>query len=115
MKDSDLRLTETNSAEDSSGRTWGLEGNLFWHVTAGVFVAVLTLLICFSVLRWTFGTSAVVAAIPFTLSLVYVFGFRKGKPPGYDRDLFDGWLNGAGFRRETQHQPEHPLHHDGTF
>ena len=80
-----------------------------------MFVAVLTLLICFSVLRWTFGTSALVAAIPLTLSLVYVFGFRRGKPSGYDRDLFDGWLNGAGFRPHTQQQPEHPLHHDGTF
>jgi hypothetical protein len=28
-----LRLTETNSADDSKGRTWGLEGNLFWYMT----------------------------------------------------------------------------------
>lgn len=115
MKDSELRLTETNSAEDSSGRTWGLEGNLFWHVTGGVFIAVLTLLLCFSALRWSFGTSAVMAAIPLTASLIYVFGFRQGKPPGYDRDLLDGWLNGAGFRIETQPQPEHPLHENGTL
>lgn len=25
----DLRLTDTNAASDSKGRTWGLEGNLF--------------------------------------------------------------------------------------
>ena len=26
---SELRFTETNSAEDSGGKTWGLEGSLF--------------------------------------------------------------------------------------
>lgn len=87
MKDraSELRLTETNSADDSAGRTWGLEGNLFWHVVAGVFISVLTLLLCFSALRWSFGSSALLAAVPLTLSLTYVFGFRQGKPCGYDR------------------------------
>lgn len=106
---SDLRLTETNSADDSSGRTWGLEGNLFWHVTGGVFAAVITLLLCFSALRWSLGASAALAAMPLTLSLLYVFGLRQGKPPGYDRDLLDGWLHGAGFSPDPTAQPEHPL------
>lgn len=106
---SDLRLTETNSAEDSSGRTWGLEGNLFWHVTGGVFAAVLTLLLCFSALRWSFPASAALAAVPLILSLGYVFGLRQGKPPGYDRDLLDGWLHGAGFGPEPREQAEHPF------
>jgi hypothetical protein len=30
MKDRDLRFSDTNSADDSGGRTWGLDGNLFW-------------------------------------------------------------------------------------
>lgn len=117
MKDraSELRLTETNSADDSAGRTWGLEGNLFWHVVAGVFISVLTLLLCFSALHWSFGSSALLAAVPLTLSLTYVFGFRQGKPRGYDRDLLDGWLNGTGIVPDPQRQPEHPLHHDGTL
>ena len=29
------------------------------------------------------------------LALGYVFGFRHGKPPGYDIDLLDYWLCGA--------------------
>lgn len=109
---SELRLTETNSAEDSSGRTWGLEGNLFWHLVAGIFLAVLTLLVCFSAFRWSFTASAVLAAVPLTLALIYVFGFRRGKPAGYDRDLLDGWLGGTGFGPDPLRQPEHPLHHD---
>lgn len=116
MKDSlsELRLTETNSAEDSAGRTWGLEGNLFWYVVAGVFIAVAMLLISFSAFRWSFTASTMVAAVPLTVSLIYVFGFRRGKPAGHDRDLLDGWLNGSGFGPDLQQQPEHPLHHDGT-
>lgn len=113
MSDSELRLTETNSADDSAGRTWGLEGNLFWHVVAGAFVSVLTLLLCFSALRWSFASSALLAAVPLSLSLIYVFGFRQGKPPGYDRDLLDGWLNGSGITPKHQ-QPPHPFQ-DGTL
>ena len=32
----DLRLTDTNAASDSKGRTWGLEGGLFWWLVGGV-------------------------------------------------------------------------------
>ena len=45
----ELRFTETNSADDSAGKTWGLEGNLFWFVAGGAFAAVVTLLLLFSV------------------------------------------------------------------
>ncbi len=40
----ELRFTETNSADDSAGKTWGLEGNLFWFIAGGAFAAVVTLL-----------------------------------------------------------------------
>jgi Flp pilus assembly protein TadB len=105
-----LRFTETNSAEDSQGKTWGLEGNLFWFLVGGVFAAVMLLLMCFSVLHWGLGLSLAVAFIPLTLSLVYVFGFRHGKPAGYDRDFVDHLFNGAGFAPCTlDHQPPHPF------
>jgi Flp pilus assembly protein TadB len=55
----ELRFTETNSADDSAGKTWGLEGNLFWFVAGGAFAAVLTLLLLFSVWRWTLLNAAV--------------------------------------------------------
>ncbi|MGB9273639.1 MAG: hypothetical protein WCC08_00230, partial [Terrimicrobiaceae bacterium] len=53
---SELRFTETNSAEDSGGKTWGLEGSLFWYLTGGVFTSVIVLLVLFSMLRWTLTT-----------------------------------------------------------
>lgn len=94
---SGLRLTDTNSADDSKGRTWGLDGGLFWFVLAGVFTFVVTLLFLFSAMRAPFWSAFGVAAAPLALSLIYVFGFRQGKPPGYDVDLVDFWVNGSGF------------------
>ena len=57
MKDRDLRFSDTNSADDSGGRTWGLDGNLFWYVVGGVFVFVVTLLLLFSALKVGFTQS----------------------------------------------------------
>lgn len=98
MKDQQLRLTDTNSADDSKGRTWGLDGNLFWHVIIGGFVFVITLLLLFSAMKMDFWSSFAIASVPFALVLAYVFLLRQGKPPGYDVDLLDGWLHGRSFR-----------------
>ena len=96
----ELRFTETNSADDSAGKTWGLEGNLFWFVAGGGFAAVVTLLMLFSVWRWSLLSAIVPALIPLGLALIYVFALRQGKPSGYDTDLFELWLKGPGFGPE---------------
>lgn len=104
-----LRLSDTNSASDSGGRTWGLDGNLFWIVVGGGFMFVAILLLLFSTFRCGFLASLGIAAIPLTMTFTYVFGFRQGKPPAYDIDLLDGWLNGKGFQPNPNVQPQHPL------
>lgn len=109
MKPDDIRFTETNSADDSKGRTWGLDGNLFWFIAGGAFSFVVVLLLLFSAVHMSFLASALVALVPLTLCLVYVFTFRQGKPPGYDIDCLDYWLNGAGFSPEPHATFEHPL------
>ncbi len=96
----ELRFTETNSADDSAGKTWGLEGNLFWFVAGGAFAAVVTLLLLFSVWRWTLLSAVVPALIPLGLSAAYALALRQGKPDGYDTDLFELWLKGPGFGPE---------------
>jgi hypothetical protein len=93
----ELRFTETNSADDSAGKTWGLEGNLFWFVIGGGFATVLTLLLLFSVWRWSLISAAIPATVPLGLSLLYALTLRQGKPSGYDTDLFELWLKGPGF------------------
>jgi hypothetical protein len=108
MKDN-IRFTDTNAADDSKGRTWGLEGDLFWIVVAGGFAFVMILLVCFSALKMPLMTSLLIGAVPLTLCLIYIFAFRQGKPASYDVDCLDYWLNGSGFSPDFQRQPKHPL------
>jgi len=110
----ELRFIETNSADDSTGKTWGLEGNLFWFIAGGAFLSDITLLLLFSVSRWSLLSALIPAVIPLGLALLYALALRQGKPPGYDADLFELWLKGPGFGPEhageiTQAAP--PAHH----
>ena len=109
MNSPEIRFTETNSADDSQGRTWGLDGNLFWFMAGGAFAFVIILLVCFSAMRMGFLTSLLIAALPLALCAIYVFVFRQGKPAGYDVDCLDFWLSGPGFGPNPQKQPERPL------
>lgn len=93
----ELRFTETNSADDSAGKTWGLEGNLFWFVAGGAFVGVLTLLLLFSMWHWSFLSALIPALIPLGMAMLYAVALRQGKPSGFDIDLFELWLKGPGF------------------
>lgn len=107
MKDQ-IRFTETNSADDSKGRTWGLDGELFWFMVGGAFAFVMILLLCFGAMRMSLFASFILAAIPLTLCVIYVFVFRQGKPAAYDLDCLDYWLHGPGFSPDFQKQPTHP-------
>ena len=104
MNSTTLRFTDTNSADDSSGQTWGLDGNLFWFLIGGTFCSVVLMLLLFSAFRFSFGDSALIAAIPLVLTLLYVFGFRQGKPPRYDIDCLEQWISGSGFGPQLAHQ-----------
>jgi hypothetical protein len=110
----DIRFTETNSGDDSKGRTWGLEGDLFWFMVGGAFAFVMVLLVCFSALKMSFFGSLILGAVPLTLCLIYIFIFRQGKPAGYDVDCLDYWLNGTGISHNLQRQPKHPLNYEKT-
>jgi hypothetical protein len=109
MDTGEMRFTDTNSADDSKGRTWGLDGNLFWYLIGGGFASVLIMLLLFSAYRFSFIGSAAIAVVPLTLTLIYVFGFRQGKPPRYDLDCLEYWLAGKGFSPEPQSKIHHPL------
>jgi len=49
--------------------------------------------------------------VPVGICLAHIFGFRQGKPPGYDRDCFEHWFSGGGFAPEVQaaRNFRHPL------
>jgi hypothetical protein len=108
----DLRLTDTNAASDSRGRTWGLEGSLFWWLVGGIGAAITAFFLLLVVLKMTLGVSLEIALVPLALCLAYIFGLRQGKPPGYDRDWFEYLLGARGFSPDTDRAriPQHPLY-----
>jgi hypothetical protein len=107
----ELRLTDTNAASDSKGRTWGLEGGLFWWLVGGVAAGIVLFFVLLVMLKSSLLTSFVVALVPVMLCVAYIFGLRQGKPPGYDSDILEQCLSGGGFAPEVQttRNPCHPL------
>jgi hypothetical protein len=106
---SELRLTDTNAASDSKGRTWGLEGGLFWWLIAGIGTGIIVFFVLLVLLKESLAMSFVIALVPVSLCLSYIFALRQGKPPGYDRDLFECVATGRGFGPEAVHSCIHPL------
>ena len=105
----DLRFTDTNAASDSKGRTWGLEGGLFWWLVGGVGVAITVFFVLLVMMNTSLLTAFLTALVPVGLCLAYIFGFRQGKPPGYDRDIFEHVVTGPGFSPQAGQNPNHPL------
>lgn len=93
----DLRFTDTNAADDATGRAFGLDGNLYLPVVAAAFAGVGL----FALLAFLIGSSLVAAglfaAMPFLLTLTWVLCLKKGRPPGYDRDYLEYLTGGGGF------------------
>ena len=106
---SELRLTDTNAASDSQGRTWGLEGGLFWWLIGGIGAGITLFFVLLVVVGSSLGVSFFVALVPVLVCLAYIFGLRQGKPPGYDRDILESVVNGRGFSPEVNHSFNHPL------
>lgn len=107
---SELRLTDTNAASDSKGRTWGLEGGLFWWLIGGIGAGITLFFVLLVVVGSSLLVSCLVALVPVLVCLAYIFGLRQGKPPGYDRDIFEYATTGRGFSPETHHSCTHPLY-----
>ena len=109
-----LRLTDTNAASDSKGRTWGLEGNLIWWLIGGIGASIVLFFLLIVGFKAGLMTSFGVAVVPVLLCLAYIFGLRHGKPPGYDRDFLQHCVSGNGFSPEARHAglAKHPLTED---
>ena len=106
---SELRLTDTNAASDSKGRTWGLEGGLFWWLIGGIGAGITLFFLLLVVVGASVFAAFVVGLVPMLVCLAYIFGLRQGKPPGYDRDIFEYAVSGRGFGPEAHPSCIHPL------
>jgi len=109
----ELRLTDTNAASDSKGRTWGLEGGLFWWLIGGIGAGITLFFVLLVGVGSSLLVSCLVALVPVLVCLAYIFayifGLRQGKPPGYDRDIFEYVTTGHGFSPEVHRSCTHPL------
>jgi hypothetical protein len=102
---SDLRITDTNSANDNKGRAFGLEGNDFIYVLVALVVA-LGLYLLLSFLFGVGKLAAFVLVAPILLvPLCWVLFLRHNKPEGYAEDWVDQKFNGEGWSFVAQAQP----------
>src|SRR5882762_1849068 len=101
----DLRVTDTNSANDTRGRAFGLEGNDFIFVVVGFVLALGFYLALTMVLRVRVPIAAVFALLLLLLPTAWVLLFRHNKPAGYAEDWFDQRLSGAGWSFRAHAQP----------
>ena len=101
----ELRITDTNSANDSKGRAFGLEGNNFLYVLIA-FVAALGLYIIFSIVLHVQLIGALGICLPiFLIPTAWVLLLRHNKPEGYASDLIDTLVNKEGWSYSPKSQP----------
>lgn len=99
----EVRITDTNSVNDSKGRAFGLEGNDFVYVLVAFVVALALYLVFAFVLRVGMAV-ALLFSLPVLLAVTaWVLLFRHNKPDGYAEDLFDDLVNGEGWSLTTPH------------
>ena len=100
----ELRHTETNAGNDSAGRAFGLDGNLYLPVVLTVLGAMVIFAGLTLVLHLNPVGSGVLLGVPLVIVMFWVVGLKQGRPAGYDRDLVEHWLGGGNFTRETAGQ-----------
>ena len=105
---SELRITDTNSVNDSKGRALGLEGNDFLYVIGG-FVGAFASYLLLDVLLGAATLPAILLSLPIlVLPSAWVLLFRHNKPDGYAEDFFDQLVTGEGWSFIARNQPTHP-------
>jgi hypothetical protein len=103
----ELRITDTNSANDSKGRAFGLEGNNFLYVLIA-FVAALGGYLVLNVVLGVGMRAALALTLPVLLIPTgWVLLLRHNKPEGYASDLFDMLTNREGWSCAPRSQSSH--------
>ena len=114
----ELRFTDTNAADDSAGRAFGLEGDLYLPVVIAVVAAVGLFALSNLALHVSLGLAGGIAATPLAATLGWVVLLKHGKPAGYDRDKVEDVFSGGHFTREgdpVTHTKSHADAPDGRF
>ena len=101
---SDLRITDTNSVNDSRGRAFGLEGNDFVFVLVAVVAALALYIVCAFILRMGMSAALLLSVPGPAVTIAWVLLLRHNKPSGYAEDVFDDLVNGEGWSLPAEEQ-----------
>jgi hypothetical protein len=101
--------SRSNRGDDSKGKItlgpWQFEGELIFAFLLALLLS-LSLAMTLSRKGWQLPSALAVGSLPVILCLAWIFGFRQGKPPGYDVDFLDRLLTG----RHWEPRPSNSLH-----
>lgn len=100
----ELRLTETNAADDSPGRAFGLDGNLYLPVLCSVVGALGLFALLTLTLKVNLAIAGVVTGLPLAGVLAWALFLKQGRPAGFDRDFCQQVLGGGDFTRLPREQ-----------
>ena len=100
----ELRQTDTNAADDSAGRVFGLDGNLYLPVLLTVLGSLATFALLGYLLQVPWTVAGLLTAGPVLAVLGWAVFLRQGKPAGYDRDYLDHLAGGAHFGKAPGNQ-----------
>lgn len=103
----DLRITDTNSANDSKGRAFGLEGNNFLYILIAFVAALGGYLVLNVFFRVGMLVSSILTLPVLLLPTGWVLLLRHNKPEGYAGDLFDSLTNREGWSFAPRAQSSH--------
>lgn len=93
------RITDTNSGDDSRGRAFGLDGNLYLPLVAAVVGSIGLFALLALLFRVPWPVSGPVAGVPLAATLAWALALKHGKPRGYDRDRIEQALGLGDFSR----------------
>jgi hypothetical protein len=100
----ELRYTDTNAADDSAGRAFGLDGNLYLPVVLALLGGLGLFALLTIVLHANPLASGLIVALPLGAVLGWIICLRHGRPAGHDRDWLQLRLGGRDFSRDDAEQ-----------
>ncbi|HBM17286.1 MAG TPA: hypothetical protein DD381_13240 [Lentisphaeria bacterium] len=106
--DEELKISTSSAMKVSQGVAFGLEGNLFIILLAGVLGTMFLLILLIGFIKLPLINAITVSIMPLLLVMVYLKIFRIGKPPAYQKDLIDLLMRGDTINPHPKQQKRNP-------
>ncbi len=100
----ELRQTDTNAADDSAGRVFGLDGNLYLPVLLTVLGSLAAFALLGYLLHVPWSVAGAITGGPVIVVVCWAVFLRQGKPAGHDRDFVEGLVGGSDFGKAAGNQ-----------